>query len=155
MGQGSFRILVVDDYDCWRRWVISMLQSDPRFARIDEAGDGLEGVEKAQSLQPDLIVLDIGLPLQNGIQAAEQICRLAPGSKILFASENRSLDIVQKALETGALGYLLKSDAGVELLPAIDEVLQGKHFVSCSLAGVPLNNFGACLKFRASRLSCA
>lgn len=134
MPQKLFRILVVDDYPCWRQWVISTLRRDPQFGSITEACDGLKGVEKAQELQPDLIVLDIGLPLQNGIEAGRQILRLAPLSKILFASGNRSREIVEASLGIGAHGYLLKCDAAVELLPAIDAVLRGQRFLSSSVS---------------------
>src|SRR5262249_32518102 len=83
----------------------------------------------------DLILLDIGLPTLNGIEAATRIRELSPSSKILFVSENRSVDIAEKALHTGAGGYVLKSDAASDLLVAIKAVLEGKRFVSASLAG--------------------
>jgi DNA-binding NarL/FixJ family response regulator len=130
----SFRILVVDDYAPWRRFVTSTLQKQPGLLIVGEVSDGLEAVEKAQELQPDLILLDISLPRLNGIEAARQIRELAPRSKILFTSEDRSWDIAQEALATGALGYLVKSDAAGELLPAAEAVLQGKQFVSSTLS---------------------
>jgi len=101
---------------------------------VGEASDGLEAFQKAQELQPDLIVLDIGLPNLNGIQAALRIREASPKSKILFVSENRSFDVVKEALRTGAFGYVVKSDAGSDLLLAFEAVLQGKRFVSASLA---------------------
>jgi len=131
----SFRILVVDDYEPWRRFASSTLQKRPGSLIVGEACDGLEAVEKAQQLCPDLILLDVGLPKLNGIQAARQIRELAPKSRILFASEDRSCDIAEAALGTGALGYLVKSDAGNELLPATEAVAQGKQFVSACLSG--------------------
>ena len=97
--------------------------------------DGLEAAQKVQELQPDLILLDIGLPKLNGIEAARQIRKLSPASKILFVSENRSRDIAEEALSTGAGGYVVKSDAATELLPAVEAILRGKRFVSTSLAG--------------------
>jgi len=102
---------------------------------VGEASDGLGALQKAQELQPDLIVLDIGLPSLNGIQAAHRIREASPKSKILFVSENRSFDVVEEALKTGASGYVVKSDAGSDLLLAVEAVLQGKRFVSASLAG--------------------
>jgi GAF domain-containing protein len=95
----------------------------------------LEAVQQARQLQPDLILLDIGLLTLNGIEAARQILEISPGSKILFVSENRSVDIVREALSTGAGGYVVKSDAAGELLPAVNAVLEGKRFVSASLNG--------------------
>jgi DNA-binding NarL/FixJ family response regulator len=129
------RILVVDDYEPWRRFVSTTLQKQPELQIIGEVTDGLQAVQKAQQLQPDLILLDIGLPTLNGIEAARQIRELSPKSKILFVSEDRSWDIVEEALRTGAGGYVVKSDAAGELLPAVNAVLGGKRFVSASLAG--------------------
>jgi len=82
-----------------------------------------------------LILLEIGLPTLNGIEAARRIRQVSPTSKILFVSENRSLDIAEEALGTGAGGYVVKSDARSELLPAVKAVLEGKRFISASLAG--------------------
>jgi DNA-binding NarL/FixJ family response regulator len=96
---------------------------------VGEASDGIEAVHKAEELQPDLILLDIGLPSLNGIEAARRIRELAPDSKILFLSQDFSPDIVQEALSVGARGYILKAYAGSELLIAVDSVLQGKQFV--------------------------
>ncbi len=86
-------------------------------------------------MSPDLILLDIGLPKLNGIEAARQIRQLSPGSKIVFLSQNSDIDVVKAALSTGALGYVRKIDAGRELLPAVDAVLRGRPFVSSSLRG--------------------
>ena len=135
MTTSTIRILVVDDYQGWRDFVSSTLQKQPDYQVIGEVSDGLEAVQKAQELQPDLILLDIGLPLLNGIEAARRIREVSPASKILFVSENRSPDLVEEGLSTGALGYVVKSDAGSELLTAIEAVLQGKRFISASLAG--------------------
>ena len=135
MARPVIRVLVVDDYEPLRRFVTSTLEQQPELQIIGEASDGLEGVRKAQELEPDLILLDIGLPTLNGIEAARRIREHSPKSKILFLGENRSWDIVEEALQTGAGGYVLKSDAGKELLPAVEAVLQGKQFVSSSLSG--------------------
>src|SRR5438034_9016304 len=81
-------------------------------------------------MQPDLILLDIGLPTLNGIEAAKRIHQVSPRSKILFVSENRSLDTAEEALSTGAGGYIRKSDAYSELWPAVNDILEGKRFIS-------------------------
>ncbi len=127
------RILVVDDFKDWLRQVRLLLQSRPECQVIAEASDGLEAVRKAQDLKPDLILLDIGLPKLNGIEAARRIRQRSPSSKIIFLSQNSNLDFVRAALGTGALGYVLKTDAGRELLPAVDAVLGGKQFFSSSV----------------------
>ena len=115
-------------------------QISPAFQVIGEVSDGSQAVHQARLLQPDMILLDIGLPTLNGIEAARQIRKVSPASKILFVTENRSADIVGEALNTGATGYVVKSDAARELLSAIKAVLESKRFVSDSLAGYGLND---------------
>jgi DNA-binding NarL/FixJ family response regulator len=129
------RILVVDDFENWRRQIHSLLQARPTWQIIAEASDGLEAVQKAEDLKPDLILLDIGLPKLNGIEAARQIRQRSASSKIIFLSQNSDFDVERAALGTGALGYVHKFDAGRELLSAVDAVLRGKQFLSSSLAG--------------------
>ena len=128
------RILVVDDFEPWRRFVALALQKHSHLQIVFEASDGLQAVQKAEELQPDLILLDIGLPTLNGIEAARRIRDLAPNAKILFLSENNSSEIAEAALSTGARGYVVKSDAGRELLPAIRAVVEGEQFVSARFA---------------------
>lgn len=135
MGESSIRVLVVDDYEPWRRFACTMLLKQPELRVIGEVSDGLDAVQQAERLQPDLILLDVGLPTLNGIEAARRIREVSPTSKILFVSENRSADVAEEALSTGAGGYVVKSDAESELLPAIKAILEGKRFVSASLAG--------------------
>jgi DNA-binding NarL/FixJ family response regulator len=120
--------------------ISSMLQNRAEVQVICEIADGLEAVQKAEELQPDLIVLDIGLPTLNGIEAARRIAKLVPQSKILFLSQNASADLVQEALSTGASGYAVKADVESELLTAVNAVLRGDMFVSSRLAG---SNFHA------------
>jgi len=91
---------------------------------IGEVSDGLEGIQKAKELQPDLIALDIGLPWLNGIEAARHIRKLSPESKIPFVRQASSVDVVQEASGTGAYGYVVKTDAGSELLQAVNAVLR-------------------------------
>jgi DNA-binding NarL/FixJ family response regulator len=126
----SIRILIADDYEGWRRLVCKLLQVRPELQVICEVSDGLEVVLKVEELKPDLIVLDIGLPTLNGIEAARRIRKLVPESKIVFLSMDKSLDVVQGALSTGAQGYVYKARAHSELLPAIDACLRGQQFVT-------------------------
>ena len=107
----------------------------PELQVICEASDGPEAVLKAEELKPDLIVLDIGLPKLNGIEAARRIRQLSPSSKIVVLSQNNDLDVVRAAFGTGAQGYVYKADVRSDLLPAIEAVLRGKQFVSSSLKG--------------------
>ena len=130
MDTASIRVLVVDDYEPWRRFVCSTCLKLPQLRVVAEASDGLEAVQKAQELQPDLIVLDVGLPTLNGIEAALRIHRVAPSTKVLFASQSSDVDVVRAALANGARGYLLKANCKTELLPALDAVIRGERFVS-------------------------
>jgi DNA-binding NarL/FixJ family response regulator len=129
------RILVVDDFEPWRRFVLSMLKQNPELQVVGEASDGLEAVQRAEELQPDLILLDLGLPRLNGIEAARRIRQNAPNSKILFVSQESSPEVAKEGLKLGAWGYVIKSHAGGELLAAVEAVIHGKQFVSASLGG--------------------
>lgn len=128
------RTLVVDDFEPWRQQICSMLQQRPGFSVVAEVADGMEAVQKATELQPDLILLDIGLPTLNGIEAAHQISRLVPAAKILFVSQVSDAEVVAAALNNAAKGYVSKKDAAIDLLPAVEAILTGAHFVS---SGVP------------------
>jgi DNA-binding NarL/FixJ family response regulator len=123
-------ILVVEDFEPIRRLVCSVLEQRAEFQVVGQVADGLEAIQKAEELQPDLVLLDIRLPKLNGIGAARQIRKLVPEAKILFLSLDASPGTVQEALSTGASGYVVKSDAGKELLGAVEAVLQGGQFVS-------------------------
>ena len=102
--------------------------------RIVGVSDGLKAVRRAQELQPDVILLDVGLPKINGIEVAQRIRKVAPNSKILFLSEGIDLDVVRVALGEAGHGYVVKSDADKELFAAVEAVMQGKKFVSRRLA---------------------
>jgi DNA-binding NarL/FixJ family response regulator len=137
---GTIRILLVDDFEPWRNFVASLLQKNPAWQIVCEASDGLDAIEKAKEFQPDLIVLDIGLPMLNGIEAASSIRNVAPESKILFLSEIRSTEIAAAALDAGGHGYVVKSDGANDLLMAIEAVLLGQRFVSSTLKGFDFTN---------------
>src|SRR5580765_3236075 len=125
----SIWVLVVEDFEPFRRFVCSTLTKRPEMQIVAEASDGLEAVQKAEEMQPDLIMLDVGLPTLNGIEVARRIRKLSPRSKILFVSQESSADLVHGALVAGACGYVVKTDAGSELLTAVNVVLRGGQFV--------------------------
>jgi CheY-like chemotaxis protein len=128
-----FTVLAVDDNEPFRRLVCSMLESRTDLQVIGEASDGLEAIQKAKELQPDLILLDIGLPKVNGIEATPQIRQVSPRSQVIFVSQENSLDVAQAALDTGAMGYIYKPRANSDLLRAIDAVLGDQHFIGSGL----------------------
>jgi len=130
----SVRVLVVDDFTAWRQCVLEKFQENRSLQVIGVAADGLEAVLKAEELQPDLVLLDIGLPKLDGIQAAREIRKVAPESKILFLTQELDPDMARAALSAGGHGYLLKSDAHSELFTAVETVMIGKRFVSRGLA---------------------
>ena len=129
------RILVVDDHEPFRRFVSSTLSEQTNLNVIGEGQDGLEAVHQAEALQPDLILLDIGMPGLNGIEAARRIGELAPNARIIFLTQESSPDVVREAFSLGAWGYVVKVQAGDELLIAVESVLQGKQFRSSGLDG--------------------
>lgn len=130
-----FRVLVVEDSKPFRNFICSTLANRPELQIVGDVEDGLQAVQKAEELRPDLIVLDIGLPSLNGIKVARQIRKLSPESKILFVSQESSADVVQEALGTGAHGYVVKTDARSELLEAVSAVLRGERFVGKRFSG--------------------
>jgi len=123
-------ILLVDDFPKWRLCVRSILRSQPRWKIVSEACDGVEAVQKAAELQPDLIILDIGLPHMNGIRAATLIRQRSPHSRIVFLSQSTNREIQQAALAVGQADYLAKANAGTELLDTIAAVLAGRYTLS-------------------------
>lgn len=140
MNTSSIQVLVAEDYEPFRLFLISTLRN--RWERLDihEVSDGLETVREAQRLQPDLILLDIGLPTLNGFEAARQIRALSPASKIIFVTQESSADLVQEAFSIGARGYVVKADAESELMSAVEAVRQGRRFVSAGVAGHRFND---------------
>jgi len=128
-GAAAVRVLVVEDFEPFLQFISSTLAKRRDLQVIGEVSDGLETVQKAVELEPDLILMDIGLPSLNGIEAARQIRKLVPESKIIFLSGECSADVVQEALSLGAWGYIVKT-RGTDLLAAVDAVILGKRFVS-------------------------
>jgi DNA-binding NarL/FixJ family response regulator len=127
---GRTCILVVDDYEPFRRFLCTTIGEQPNLQVIGEVEDGLEAVRQAEALQPDLILLDIGLPGLNGIKAARRIAEVAANARIIFVSQESSDDVIDEACSLGSWGYVIKAQAGEELLAAINSVCEGRRFVS-------------------------
>jgi len=126
----SIRILLVDDFPVWRLQLRSILAAHPEWQVVGEASDGLEALQKAEQLSPDLILLDIGLPKLNGIAVEYRLCETVPAAKVIFVTQNDDLDVVEAVFSNRTQGYVLKSDARRELVPAIQTVLRGDRFLS-------------------------
>lgn len=122
------RILIVDDHEIFRRGLRSLLESRPEFEILGEAGDGLQAIEKASELKPDLIVMDVSMPQLDGLQATRQIRKKLPQTKILILSQHDSSHMLSAALEAGANGYVIKSQVSRCLLSALDAVSSGRPF---------------------------
>jgi DNA-binding NarL/FixJ family response regulator len=140
MNEGSvIRVLIVDDFGPWCGYVISGIQTKQRWIVAGVARDGNEAVQKAQELQPNLILLDIRLPRLNGIEATRLILKNSPHTKILYVSSEANPELARVGFRAGGLGYVVKADAVDELFPAMEAALLGKRYVSSSLAGYGLN----------------
>ena len=124
------RILVVDDFEMFRQFVVELMGERPELQVVGEASDGLEALQKAVELRPDLILVDIALTSVNGIEVARQMRSLVPESKIIFLTQETSADVVQEALSLGAWGYVTKTKAQADLFAAVEAVLAGMTFVS-------------------------
>ncbi|HET7106866.1 MAG TPA: response regulator transcription factor [Candidatus Acidoferrum sp.] len=124
------RILIVEDFPAFRQFICFALREKLDWRVIGEVSDGLEAVQKAAELKPDLILLDIGLPTLNGIEAARQIRKFSPESKIIFVSQESSADVVEEALSTGACGYVVKTDVASQLLAVVETIVSGERFVN-------------------------
>jgi len=127
------RLLVVDDFRLWRDCVQDHLEGHPKLRIAGFASDGLEALQKVGELQPDLVLLDISLPMLSGIETARRIRELSPGCKVIFLTSHLHPEIVQAALEAGGCGYVHKEDAATELLPSLESVLVGKQYLSRSV----------------------
>jgi DNA-binding NarL/FixJ family response regulator len=125
----TLSVLVVDDHELWRSNVRAALKDHRRWSIVAEVSNGFDAIEKAAALRPDLILLDIGLPVLSGFAAARQILASDPQSRIMFISANGSPAMVEAAMHMGVRGYLLKSDAH-QLVAAMDAVSQGQAFIS-------------------------
>lgn len=131
------RILVVDDHELARRGVVSILALKPNYEVVSEASDGDIAVEQAQALKPDLVLMDMSMPRMNGLEAARKIREILPKTEILFISQHDDKLMMQEAIKVGACGYVLKSEAGKDLLNAIASVCDQKPFISPKLTPIP------------------
>lgn len=137
----AFRILIADDHEVVRRGIRAVLESHPGWEVSGEAKDGREAVELAKQLEPDLILLDIGMPNLNGIDAARQILVSRPAMNILILTMHYSQQVVRDVLAVGARGFLLKSDAGRDLVTAVEAVQRHRTFFTSQVSELVVDGY--------------
>ncbi len=147
------RILLADDHALFRRGLCALLHTQPDWHVCGEAATGLEAIEKAKSLKPDIVILDISMPGLNGLQTAPQILREVPRVEILVLSMHYSDEIVNDVLRAGARGYLLKSDAEADLFSALQALRQHKPFLSSPVAEMVIENYSDRGRIEEQRMS--
>ena len=136
-----FRILIADDHEVVRRGLAALLVSQPDWEVCGEAGDGREAVDKAQRLKPDVVILDIGMPSLNGLEATRHILKNQPQTKILILTLHDSDQVVREVLNAGARGFLLKSDAARDLVAAVEALRRDKTYFTSKVAAMVLEGY--------------
>lgn len=137
----ALRVLVADDHEIVRKGIRSLIEEREGWEVCGEASDGRDAVVKAQSLEPDIVILDISMPLLNGLEATRQIRKNRPTSQVLILSMHETEQVIQQVLEAGAMGYLFKSDAGRDLVGAIEALERNKTFFTSKVAQLVLDTF--------------
>jgi DNA-binding NarL/FixJ family response regulator len=137
----ALRILVADDHEVVRRGLITLLQLQPDWQVCGEAVDGRDAVIKASRLNPDIVILDIAMPSLNGLEATRQILKSNPKTKVLVLTLHDSDQLVQDALDAGARGFLLKSDAARDLVAAVEALRRDKTYFTSKVASMVLEGY--------------
>lgn len=141
MLMAKLRLLLGDDHTIVRHGLRKILEEKPEWSVVGEAGDGREAVRQTLALKPDVAVLDIGMPLLNGIEATAQIVKRAPEVNVLILSMHSQEAYVSRALQAGASGYLLKDSAGTDLIQAINTITSGKSYFSPAISKLMLDDY--------------
>jgi len=137
----GFRILVADDHEVVRRGLCALLQSRPEWEVCGEAADGREAVEKSQSLKPDAVIIDIGMPTLNGLEATRQILKANPHIRVLVLTLHDSDQMIREVLDAGARGFLLKSDAARDLISAVQALRRDNTYFTSRVAEMVLEGY--------------
>jgi DNA-binding NarL/FixJ family response regulator len=138
---GTLRILLADDHTVVRQGLRKVLEEHPEWQVVAEASDGREAVRQAEEHKPDVAILDIAMPLLNGVEVTRQIVRHIPGVRVLVLSMYADETYVAQVLHAGAAGYILKDSADVDLLQAVSAVAEGKSFFSPAVARLMLDGY--------------
>ena len=137
----AVKLLIADDHEVVRRGIRALIQEQAGWQIAAEANDGRDAVTKAAECQPDVAILDITMPSLNGLDAAKQIAKLAPRTKILILTIHDSDQLIPKVLEAGARGYILKTDAGRDLIVAVKALLSNKTFFTPKVAQIVMDGY--------------
>ena len=127
------RVLVVEDHEPFRRVICELLQQRADLLIVGEAADGLDAICQAEALRPDVVMLDIGLPMLSGIEVAGRIRATVPDAKLMFVTNESSLEVVEQAFRRGAHGYVYKPRVQRDVLPVLEAIIRGGRFVSGGL----------------------
>ena len=138
---GQLRILLADDHTVVRQGLRKVLEERPDWVVVAEAGNGRDAVKQAEELKPDVAILDVAMPLLNGIEATRQIVKRSPSTRVLVLTMHADEAYVNQILKAGATGYLLKDSADVDLIQAVGAVSQGKSFFSPAVARLMLDDY--------------
>jgi len=138
---GVLRIMVADDHEVVRKGLVALLQAQPEWQVCGEAGDGREAVEKAIQLKPDILILDIGMPSLNGLEATRQILKTIPNARVLILTLHDSDQVVREVLNAGARGFLLKSDAARDLVAAVEALRHDRTYFTSKVAAMVLEGY--------------
>lgn len=137
----ALRVLVADDHEIVRRGLCSLIKEHPGWEVAAEAADGREAVEKTRELKPDVTVMDISMPAMNGLEATRQIVKDHPGTKVLVLTMHESDPLIRDVLDAGARGFLLKTDAGRDLMSALEALRRNKTFFTSKVANLVLDGY--------------
>jgi DNA-binding NarL/FixJ family response regulator len=151
----SLRILIVDDHAVVRRGVRALLESRPDWVIVAEATNGRDAVEAAARLRPDIVVMDLGLPDMNGLDATTEIIKQLPSTEVLILTMHHSEELARTVLKAGARGYVLKSDADENLTVAVDTLSHHKPFLSARVTEFVLDDYLRCGDTKDTDLSVA
>jgi DNA-binding NarL/FixJ family response regulator len=135
------RILIADDHEVVRRGLRALLETRPDWEISGEAVTGRQAVEETRRLTPDVVIMDISMPEMNGLEATRQIRKAVPQTQILILSVHDSEQLVREVLEAGARGYVLKSDAGRDLIAAVESLCQNKPFFTARVSEMMIEGY--------------